>query len=174
VTSAVGKGTTFRIFFPRLEGALPTVPSEAAVSGIYTPGTETILVVEDENEVRELAAEALAMSGYSVLQAASAQEALKLLASATSTVHLLLTDVIMPGMSGGELVQRITGDHPSLKVLYMSGYSNDSVVQDRVAIAQAAFIQKPFSLEALSSKVREVLDTHSLQRAPVLSEESRA
>jgi PAS domain S-box-containing protein len=161
VSSRPGQGTTFQILLPHIEGESRTPFVEAAVRGIYPQGTETILVVEDEDEVRSLAIEVLERNGYSVVEATNGEEAIEILESHPGKIHLLLTDVIMPGMSGGSLVQRISTSHPQIKILYMSGYSNDEIVQHGISVSEASFINKPFTLEALSNKVRQVLDdTH--------------
>jgi DNA-binding NtrC family response regulator len=134
------------------------VKSESAARIVSSNGTETILLVEDEGDLRKMAAQALEMASYSVIEAACGEEALEICRDTERTIDLLLTDVIMPGMGGGELVQRATQVRPGLRVLYMSGYTDDSVVRHGVSGAEAAFLQKPFTLDALSRKVREVLD----------------
>ncbi len=158
VTSAIGKGTTFTITFPMALDPGRPVKSESAARIVSSNGNETILLVEDEAELRKMAAQALELASYSVIEAACGEEALEICRDTERAIDLLLTDVIMPGMGGGELVQRATQVRPGLRVLYMSGYTDDSVVRHGVSGAEAAFLQKPFTLDALSRKVREVLD----------------
>jgi PAS domain S-box-containing protein len=158
VMSEPGEGTTFLIHFPLQKGVTIPKKQEKKPSGVFRRGHESILLVEDEEEVRAIAMEALRMSGYSVLAASSGDEALDLLIQYAPVVHLILTDVIMPGLSGGELVQRIAAVRPQARVLYMSGYNDDAIVRHGVSDSNAAFIQKPFTLEGLTSRVREILD----------------
>ncbi len=158
VTSAIGKGTTFTLTFPRAPRGEPAAPGEPADRASICRGSETILLVEDEVELRRMAAQALELASYSVIEASCGEEALSICNDPVRAIDLLLTDVIMPGMGGGELVKRATQVRPGLRVLYMSGYTDDAVVRHGVSDAEAAFLQKPFTLEALSRKVREVLD----------------
>jgi DNA-binding NtrC family response regulator len=122
-------------------------------------GSETILLVEDEEAVRELAGRILSAKGYSVVAAKSTQEAERIAASHTGEIHLLLTDIIMPGTSGRELAQRITARHLRTRVLYMSGYTDNVLAQGGVLEAGLSFLQKPFTPAALVQKVRDVLDS---------------
>jgi CheY-like chemotaxis protein len=157
VTSTVGGGSTFTVYLPR--AASRQAPNkEAAVVSSLTEGSETILLVEDEEDLRSMAAEVLGMIGYTVLQAGSGEEAIDIWRTHDGEIDLLLTDVVMPGMSGGELVRQASPLRPETRVLYMSGYTDDTIVKHGVFASAAAFIQKPFRLEALSRKVREVLD----------------
>ena len=158
VTSAVGKGTTFTITFPVAipENRAPRI--EPVERGGSTSGTETILLVEDEHDLRKMAAQALELSNYTVIEASCGEEALEFFSNPERTIDLLLTDVIMPGIGGGELVKRATQIRPALRVLYMSGYTDDSVVRHGVSDSEVAFLQKPFTLDTLSRRVREVLD----------------
>jgi DNA-binding NtrC family response regulator len=120
-------------------------------------GTETILLVEDNEQVRNLAREILERQGYTVIEAGDAAAALELLSSHGGPVHLLLTDVVMPGMNGRELYEEALSAHPDLKVLYMSGYSED-VIADRGVLEEGVrFLQKPFTVQSRAAKVREVL-----------------
>jgi PAS domain S-box-containing protein len=155
VYSEPGKGTTFKVYLPRVEGPVdtPSVKPEAAAR----KGNETILVVEDEAAVRELARTILAAQGYSVLVAESAAEAEKI-AAGSRKIHLLLTDVVMPGVSGRELARRITSSNSGMQVLFMSGYTDNVIAHGGVLEAGVAFLQKPFTPRALSDKVRELLD----------------
>jgi two-component system, cell cycle sensor histidine kinase and response regulator CckA len=158
VYSELGRGTTFKIYLPRVEGAAvparPTPPSTPS-----RRGSETILLVEDQEEVRRLARRVLETLGYTVLVAASGAEALQLAGAHAGPIHLLVTDVIMPGMSGREVGLLLAPARPETKVLYVSGYANESIVHHGVLEPGIAFLQKPFTVEALGRKVREVLDT---------------
>jgi PAS domain S-box-containing protein len=156
VYSELGRGTTFKIYLPRA-GAKGTVPA-GSLAGPVPRGTETVLLAEDQEEVRALARRALEDSGYKVLEASRGDEALRLAAAHAGPVPLLVTDVVMPGMSGRELAERLGGVRPGLKVLYVSGYTDDAVVRHGVLTAEMAFLQKPFTGDALVRKIREVLD----------------
>ena len=156
VQSELGRGTIFTIYFPRVDE-----PSEARgdlpVSLAAAGGTETVLLVEDEDSVRQLVRETLESRGYRVLEAANGQAALTLAASHRNQIHLLITDVIMPGLNGHELVQQLLPARPAIKVLYLSGYAQDAFPTPLAAEAQKAFLQKPFTLQSLARKVREIL-----------------
>ena len=158
VYSEPGHGTTFKIYLPRVEDA--AAPAKATPASIPSlRGSETILLVEDQEEVRRLARRVLEARGYAVLVAASGAEALQVAAAHTGPIHLLATDVIMPGMSGREVGLRLAPARPETKVLYLSGYADESIVHHGVLEPGIAFLQKPFTAEALGRKVREVLDT---------------
>jgi CheY-like chemotaxis protein len=120
-------------------------------------GTETILLVEDEDAVRSLAGKVLRALGYSVLEAALGKEAMEIAATHPSAIDLLLTDVVMPGYSGAELARQLVESRPSLKVLYMSGYTDEAIIHHGVLAANIAYLQKPFTPSVLATKVREVL-----------------
>jgi CheY-like chemotaxis protein len=122
-------------------------------------GTETVLVVEDQGEVRNLVEEILCMRGYDVLKASSGDEALRLGRTAKKPIDLLLTDMVMPGLSGRELAERMHEISPGMKVLFMSGYAEEETFQPGRTVQKMAFIQKPFSAVTLAQKVREVLDS---------------
>lgn len=157
VYSEPGKGSTFKVYLPRLTDAV--LASEVRAPQSASPrGTETVLLVEDEGFLRDLARKVLEMNGYKVLQAASGAEAIEMCSSYGEPIHLLVTDVVMPRMSGGELAERLTQDMPALRVLYMSGYTDDSIVQHGILNEDMAFLQKPFTPTTLARKVREVLD----------------
>lgn len=157
VYSEPGHGTTFKIYLPSVE-ARPETEGITIESPTLLPGTECILLVEDEEVVRDLAQEVLEGCGYRVLPAAGAKEALSLCESGECNFDLLLTDVIMPQMSGRELTDKLSEIFPDMNVLYMSGYTNDVIVQRGVINEVMNFIQKPFTAYALAKKVREVLD----------------
>jgi two-component system, cell cycle sensor histidine kinase and response regulator CckA len=162
VSSEPGLGTTVKVFLPRVEG---DEPATADVPAAMT-GDETILLVEDEDGVRELMWKILTEHGHTVLEARHGRDALSLAASYQEPIHLLLTDVVMPEMGAGELTAELLAARPDLKVLYVSGYTNDEIIRRGVKQNEALFIQKPFSTDALMRKVREVLDLPhpSLQR----------
>jgi PAS domain S-box-containing protein len=155
VASELGRGTTFKIYMPRVVGAQPDSgkPEAAAAMG----GRETVLVVEDHAEVREYAAAALGAYGYQVMEAANAEEALLLCDREGERIDLILTDVVMPGLSGRELADRLKQCGHGIKVLFMSGYTGDIVLHHGVLQKEAEFIQKPFGPDQLARKVREML-----------------
>jgi PAS domain S-box-containing protein len=159
VDSGVGQGTVFRIFLPRVDE--PVTGKSSPTLGFELTGTETILLVEDQGAVRELATQALRLCGYTVLEADNAHAALAINARHTAPIHLLVTDVVMPGMSGRELAARLTILRPEMKVLYLSGYTNDAVVQRGVLHEEAHFLQKPFTGTILARTVRAMLDPAS-------------
>jgi PAS domain S-box-containing protein len=157
VYSEPGRGTTFKVYLPRVEE--PVTKAPAVVEGrVDRKGTETILLVEDEKAVRDLARSILVGQGYSVLVAESAAHAEDLAANSSREIHLLLTDVVMPGVSGRELARRVTARRAKIRVLFMSGYTDNVIAKGGVLEAGVAFLQKPFTPRALTHKVREVLD----------------
>jgi two-component system cell cycle sensor histidine kinase/response regulator CckA len=156
VYSELGKGTTFRLYLPRLDDAVRLSPAPQAPEMIPY-GTETVLVVEDEEPLRILARTCLESNNYSVLDAPDAPTALELAKKHRGRIHLLLTDVIMPGMSGRELANRLIALQPEIKVLYMSGYTNDLIDQHGILDHDTVLIEKPFSLRSLLAKVYHVL-----------------
>jgi len=171
VESAVGRGSTFRIYLPRVAAPAavaapeprrapePAAARRSAPSESLAPGHgETILLVEDAQRVRAVVREILEMSGYTVLEARHGAEAVEIANRHAGPVHLLVTDVVMPQMSGRELAQRLATLRPDLKVLYMSGYTDDAIVRHGVLASGIAFLSKPFTPDALALKVRELLD----------------
>jgi PAS domain S-box-containing protein len=157
VDSAPGVGSSFRIWLPRVvEDA--EAPASAPTRAEPSTGTETILLVEDEAVVRQLVAEILETSGYSVLQAADGPSALELLRRHTGALELLVTDVVMPGMSGPEVAHAVTSMRPGTQVLYTSGYTDQAIGHHGVLEPDVAFLQKPFSADDLTRKVRALLD----------------
>ncbi len=157
VYSEVGHGTSFKILLPRVtEAADLDRPAPTVVS---SSGTETILLVEDNAALRKLATRVLEPAGYTVLGAAEGTEALRLLEGHEEPVHLLLSDVVMPGMDGRKLAEQLAQTRPRMKVLFMSGYTGDTIVRHGVLDAQVPFLNKPFTAAALLRKVREVLDS---------------
>jgi len=158
VYSEVGKGTTFKIYLPRVEEAVSGLPQHEAAAPPRR-GTETVLLVEDEPSVREVAAHVLRDQGYRVLEAANGDEAFRLAQEyANQEIHLLLADVVLPQMGGRELADRLKALRPDIKVLFISGYTDNAIVHHGALEAGVAFLQKPFSPTALARKVREVLD----------------
>src|SRR5205807_2344335 len=155
--SEVGRGTTFKIYMPCIERPVKEDGVEADNFELFQ-GTETVLLVEDEEVVREMATEILRDSGYHVLEAKHGHEAMKLGRQHSGTIHLMLTDVVMPQMSGRELAEQLTPLRRDMKVLYMSGYTDDAIVHHGVLEEGTAFIGKPFTPSALARKVREILD----------------
>jgi CheY-like chemotaxis protein len=156
VYSEPGRGSTFKIYLPRA-GAAPEPPA-APVSAAESPrGTETVLVVEDQPEVRKLTLAMLESQGYRLLEAASGSEALSLCQRYPERIHLLITDVVMPGMTGRELAMRLVALRPSLKTLYTSGHGVTAIAHEGVLDAGAIYLSKPFSPAQLAAKVREVL-----------------
>ena len=175
VYSEVGRGTTFKIYLPRVpsieEPAMHTIAAPALFQKVE-PGTETILLVEDEANLRYLARQYLEKQGYRVIEAADGAVAMQIAVAHEGVIHLLLTDVIMPGMNGRELAQRISEIRPNVKVLYMSGYTENVIGQDGTLDAGVRLLQKPFNLRDLKSKVREVLDATPTPPEAVMSMQS--
>ncbi len=155
--SEVGKGTTFRVYFPRIEALAAPREAAEAENGIKG-GSETILVVEDEANVRSLTCLLLRRLGYTVLEAKNAAAAIEMVTARPGAIHLVLTDVIMPDMNGRELFSRLAALDNRLKVLYMSGYTADVISHHAVLAPGVHLLQKPFSFQDLARKVREVLD----------------
>jgi CheY-like chemotaxis protein len=156
VYSEQGHGTTFKIYLPRI--AAEPVAAEAPRTLEALRGTETILLAEDAPGVRSAARQILERLGYVVVDAPNGAAALDLAARHNEPIHLLLTDVVMPEMSGRQLAERLIALRPGLKVLYISGYTDDAVVRHGVLEAGIAYLEKPFTPERLARKVREVLD----------------
>jgi PAS domain S-box-containing protein len=175
VYSELGRGTTFKIYLPRVpsieEPAVHTVTAPVRFQKVE-PGTETILLVEDEANLRYLARQYLEKQGYRVIEAADGAVAMQIAVAHEGVIHLLLTDVIMPGMNGRELAQRISEIRPNVKVLYMSGYTENVIGQDGTLDAGVRLLQKPFNLRDLKSKVREVLDATPTPPEVVMSMQS--
>jgi two-component system, cell cycle sensor histidine kinase and response regulator CckA len=158
VYSEPGHGTTFKVYLPRVEEPAESLPASKNGGAERTAGTEMILLVEDEAQLRELTRMVLTARGYSVVEAANPEEAERLAAEYGSKIQLLLTDVIMPGISGRELAKRLAARNPAMRVLYMSGYTYNVIAQGGTLERGVAFLQKPFTPGVLVEKVREVLD----------------
>jgi hypothetical protein len=157
VYSEVGHGTTFRVYLPLSEEAA-SKPEIASLESIVPHGTETILLVEDEDSLREVTREYLSNKGYTVLVASEADSAVELAQQRDKPIDLLLTDVILPGSSGAQLAQRLVSDHRQMRVLYVSGYTADAIVHHGGHDSNFAFLSKPYSLPALTRKIRSILD----------------
>jgi two-component system, cell cycle sensor histidine kinase and response regulator CckA len=157
VESELGKGSSFKVYLPRIEEAV-SVAAPAAPPAESFRGAETVLLVEDADALRKLAHALLEQNGYRVLEAENGPAALKIAEEKRETIHLLLTDVIMPGMNGRALAKRLTAMQPGLKVLYMSGYTHSAIADHGVLEPGTYLLNKPFTEEALIQKVREVLD----------------
>jgi two-component system cell cycle sensor histidine kinase/response regulator CckA len=156
VYSEPGKGSNFKVYLPRAARELPQ--AEAASKAGRPRGGETVLLAEDEDQVRSLATEVLKREGYQVLEAADGEKALAVAAAHAGPIHLLLTDVVMPRMGGRQLAEELAALRPDLKVLYMSGYTDNTIDPEGNLEQGIAFLQKPFSLKLLAQKVRAVLD----------------
>ncbi len=157
IASELGRGTTVRIYFPLAEERVKAGGAGSRRPAAL-PGTETVLVVEDDAEVRKLAAEMLSRQGYTVLEAASGPEALRVWRQHASSIDLLLTDVVMPSMAGPELAAQLTAERTGLKVLYMSGYPEEVMAKHGLSVSESTFLHKPFTSDALIHSVRLVLD----------------
>jgi CheY-like chemotaxis protein len=158
VDSAPGRGSVFNVFFPAIAEDVPAAAASRSSRREELNGTETLLLVEDEDAVRTTSMMVLQTWGYNVLAAASGEEASQLLAEHAERVELLLTDVVMPGMSGRDLADALRQENPDLKVLFMSGYTSDAVLRHGILHGAANFLEKPFSPATLAKKVRDVLD----------------
>ena len=160
VESVLGSGSTFTIYLPRVD-----MTSEAASLPRPSPhsprGTETLLLVEDEDDVRAVARESLALYGYTVLEARDGEDALRIAGAEGGRIDLMVTDVVMPGMNGRELAERLLAIRPHTRVLYVSGYTDDALSQHGILDQALAFLAKPFAPETLARKVRQVLDDNS-------------
>ncbi len=156
VESEKDEGTTFKVYLPRVEET--PVPPLQEVEPKMPSGSERILLVEDDDAVRELMWRVLAGQGYTLLEAENGQEALRLADRHSGPIHLLLTDVVMPGMSGKALAAQLAQKHPDLKTIFMSGYADNAIIHYGVLDAGNAFLHKPFGPIDLARKVRQVLD----------------
>src|SRR4029077_7735385 len=158
VYSEPAHGTTFKVYLRRVEEAVESLPAKNGGTDRQLAGTETILLVEDEPDLRELTRSVLVARGYTLLEAKNSEEAERLAQEHGAKIHLLLTDVIMPGISGRELAKKLSSRQPALRVLYMSGYTYNVIAQTGTLTRGGAFLQKPVTPRVLVEKVREVLD----------------
>jgi PAS domain S-box-containing protein len=160
VESSLGQGTTFQIYLPRAEAAIPAQEAEAVTSSPKSDGgqAETILLVEDELDVRDMLCNMLGLAGYHVLVASNGQDALSLLALPNRTIDLLITDIIMPGMSGVELAAKARQTSPKTRILFMSGYTHDVLAQGGALDEETLLLQKPFRMDVLKQTVRAALE----------------
>ena len=156
VSSEPGQGTIFEIYLPRVDEPLQE-SQKANFQGGLRGGDETILIVEDEDGVRKLTRKILSKQGYKILEASSGGDALLLCEQLNEPIHLLLSDVVMPGINGPELARRIKTLSPGVKVLFMSGYADRTIFQSGILDEKASFIQKPFSARDLAEKIQEVI-----------------
>jgi PAS domain S-box-containing protein len=156
VESQSGRGTTFQIFFPRIDHPAEAMTEPATVIAPHGSG-ETILLVDDNDSLRSAVGTFLSMNGYNVLQAIDGHEAMNVAQEHQGTIHLLMTDVVMPKMSGRELVEVLQPRHSEMKVLYMSGYTKDAVIRQGILDTEVNFLQKPASMTVLQKKIREIL-----------------
>jgi len=164
--SELGRGTTFTISLPRVRTEVTPV-AEQWVYGDLPRGSETVLLVEDDGDIREIAHEVLRLSGYAVLDAADADRAIRLSKDHPGPIHLLLTDVVMPGMGGRKLAEQLCAARSEMRMLYMSGHTDDVIVRSGVLHGDLAFLRKPFTPMGLARKVRETLDARSPARGAV-------
>jgi two-component system cell cycle sensor histidine kinase/response regulator CckA len=156
VYSEVGRGTTFKIYLPQVTAELDKLSPDTQKRR-NVRGSETILFVEDEQSVRELVRDYLVAAGYCMLEASDGNQALKVAVAHPGPIHMLITDVVMPHLSGPELATKLSAERPNLRILFISGYTDDTVFRHGVLEGGVAFLQKPFNLKALSQKIREVL-----------------
>ncbi|HOK47668.1 MAG TPA: response regulator, partial [Bryobacteraceae bacterium] len=156
-TTVLGKGSQFQVYLPAVEEDAEAAAPQVAVPSAWS-GTETVLLVEDDAGLRKLMREVLRAKGFAVLQAGDVNEALRICERHLGPIHLFLTDVVMPCMSGRELAQRATVLRPGMKVIYMSGYTDIIAGQPEVIERDTPFLRKPFTPDELLSKVRAVLD----------------
>lgn len=163
VYSEPGQGTTFKIYLPRVEERVETVEPVRLPVEMFR-GTETILLVEDDAGVRALTRGVLTSGGYALLEASNGAEALRVAGQHNDTIHLLVSDVVMPGMSGRQLEECLSAIHPNVKTLYMSGYADNAIVHHGILEPGLAFLQKPFTPDALLRKVREALGSEQEER----------
>ena len=159
VESTLGEGTTFFVYLPRVEGEAEQKDSSETAAEKPATGTETILLVEDDESVRELASEILAINGYTVVEAHNGVEALVIYKEKRDEIDMLVTDVVMPQMGGKELAEKLAEGAPELKVLFLSGYTSTAIVEQGILDADTNFLQKPFTPAAFAGKVRALLDS---------------
>jgi CheY-like chemotaxis protein len=165
VDSEPGQGTTFRVYLPRVDVAAKLAP-RAPSPEVSVRGSETVLLAEDDAQVRALASTTLRRHGYRVLEASNGNEALAIAEQYAGGIDILLSDVVMPGMGGRQLWERLLPRRPRMKVLFMSGYTDDAIVHHGVEKSELAFLAKPIVPRALMLKLRQVLDANPRVEAP--------
>ena len=159
VYSEVDHGSIFKIYLPRMVQACEAEDLSPAFKLVSFQGTETILVVEDEDKLRDLIKEIMEEHGYKILLANDGEDALSVVGSYRETIHLLLTDIVMPKMNGKELADILSVQRPAMQILFMSGYTEETIMHHGILDKGINFINKPFSSESLLMKIREILDT---------------
>jgi len=164
VHSEPDRGTRFTIYLPRAVNAAPT-PSHG-VAAVAPQGSETVLLIEDEDAVRHLVCRVLQQQGYTVLEARDGDEALRMLADYEEPIDLVVTDLVMPGLSGRALVEELASTHRRFKVLFVSGYTDDEIIRRGLLDPRVEFLEKPFTVNSFAQRVREVLDSPSRGRWP--------
>jgi two-component system, cell cycle sensor histidine kinase and response regulator CckA len=165
VYSEPGQGTTFKVYLPHAaEVAAPAAPTPAPP--VSVKGSETILLVEDDDMIRHLVQKVLKANGYTVLAAGNGADAERMASAHDGPIHLLMTDVVLPGLNGRQVAERLGAQRPDMRVLFLSGYTDDAIVHHGVLEAGVAFLQKPFPPGVLVRKVREVLDSPARERPP--------
>jgi len=152
------KGTTFKVYLPRVEGEAAGHGARKKIAPEMTGGTETIFVIEDENVVRETMVIILKDRGYHVLEASGGRQALKAIREHQGALDLVITDVVMPGLSGKEFARQLHEFKPDIKILYVSGYTDNVIAHHGILDPEINFLQKPFTIESLLTKVREIMD----------------
>jgi CheY-like chemotaxis protein len=163
--SELGHGTIFKIYLPRVDAHAETQSADEGAAAVRTRGGETILIVEDDDALRTVACRALVQCGYEVLAASDGQAALRICAQHDGKIHLVVTDMVMPEMSGAELTELIAKSCPEVRVLLMSGYTRDETARRGIASERYSFLEKPFTPTKLAARVRELLD-HARHRGP--------
>jgi CheY-like chemotaxis protein len=157
VYSEIGRGSAFKVYLPQVKDASPSDESSSLVRTMPT-GSETLLLVEDDDAVRAFARHVLVSCGYTLLEASDGLEAIRLAQTHEGSIHLVVTDVVMPHLDGHQLAERLAAIRPGLKMLFVSGYTNDAIIRHGIIEANVAFLQKPFTPSALARKVRTMLD----------------
>jgi CheY-like chemotaxis protein len=167
VYSELDHGTTFKVYFPCMTKVADLVMTTAEYRAVSPRGCETVLLAEDDEALRALGARVLVALGYKVLLARTGREALRIVADHRGPIDLIATDVVMPEMNGSQLVEKVLEARPDIRVLFMSGYTDDEVMRRGVIDGQTAFLQKPFTPDLLAHKIREVLDVPAPEPDPV-------
>jgi CheY-like chemotaxis protein len=162
VYSEIGRGTTFKIYLPSVEEEV--VPQEIRKAVASLPrGTETVLLVEDEEGVRELAKEYLESCGYKVLVAQNGQAAIDLVSKHSGPIDLIMTDIVMPGLNGSDLAKKVKFLRPDIRVVYMSGYTDQAIIHHGILSSDVLLLQKPFTMSTLAHKLREALSAKRIK-----------